>query len=458
MAAVAHDPAAGDHRRAHQPPVAGEDEAVEQLVTSSSGVPASSGWSASSSTRSAQQPAAIRPTGWPSAWRAAGERRPEQTRAGVRLLRRGGDVAPAVREALPVLEPAQLLHRAHRDVAVRADADAASGLEIRREREEAVAEIRLGRRTEGRRRRRSAPARGSLPASCASRARGTSARPAGRCSSSHSTGRRPGPGLALVHLPELLGHVDVHRAHRARRRARCASTRPMAWRIHGAQAVKGRTDARRRALVAGEIVRAARDTPPGCRRSAPGAAPAAGRRSPPCMYSTGSSVSRMPGRRRSLDQRLAHRRRVGIGPAARAMVQVVELADRRVAGPQHLDVEAAWRWPSAPPGSWTGPGRTSARARSRTCPRRGPGPLGTPGQGPLEGVAVQIGHAGHQDAHPLAGRAARRSGTHVRQSGRQRRSRSRRRRPSRPAAARGLRAGFSRRVHLRDRGHLYRQP
>src|SRR5260370_11683592 len=68
---------------------------------------------------------------------------PEREARGLRLAR-GRERAAALAQALAVFEPAQLLDRAQRDVAVGADAPAASGFEIRQQRKEPVAEIALG--------------------------------------------------------------------------------------------------------------------------------------------------------------------------------------------------------------------------------------------------------------------------------------------------------------------------
>ena len=63
-------------------------------------------------------------------------------------------------------------------------------------------------------------------------------------------------------------------------------------------------------------------------------------------------------------------RRVGVGRPVRLVMQVVELADRGVAGLQHLDVEPARRSRAARPGRSARGSGTSPRARSRTTPRR----------------------------------------------------------------------------------------
>ena len=60
---------------------------------------------------------------------------------------------------------------------------------------------------------------------------------------------------------------------------------------------------------------------------------------PPVQYSTGSSVRPMPASRGGFDQRQRHLGGIGVGLAVGLVVQVVELADLRVAGLEHLDVD-----------------------------------------------------------------------------------------------------------------------
>jgi hypothetical protein len=88
------------------------------------------------------------------------------------------------------------------------------------------------------------------------------------------------------------------------------------------------------------------------------------------------------------------------------MMQVVELADRRIAGLQHLDVELRrdrleLRRPK--PAQKTvhhlAPGPETVVLR--------PGALGQTGHGPLEGVTVQVGHT-REDGSGGARRGARR--------------------------------------------------
>ncbi len=80
----------------------------------------------------------------------------------------------------------------------------------------------------------------------------------------------------------------------------------------------------------------------------------------------------MPAASRRLDQRVAHRVRVLVQPAAGRVVQVVELADRGDAGQRHLGEHRRWPAPGRSPDRARRRPRTSARARSRTC-RHPPG-------------------------------------------------------------------------------------
>ena len=58
------------------------------------------------------------------------------------------------------------------------------------------------------------------------------------------------------------------------------------------------------------------------------------------------------------DEPLAQLHSIRVRPAVRIVMDVVELAHRGVAALEHLDVDAGWRWPPAPP--------AQAAARRRT--------------------------------------------------------------------------------------------
>src|SRR5512132_311064 len=83
---------------------------------------------------------------------AAGQRRLPEPGAAVRLLDAARDQAAERVEPLTILEPAQLLDRADRDMAVGADPEPAARVEEGRELEQAVAEVGRGGRAQARER------------------------------------------------------------------------------------------------------------------------------------------------------------------------------------------------------------------------------------------------------------------------------------------------------------------
>ena len=110
-----------------------------------------------------------------------------------------------------------------------------------------------------------------------------------------------------------------------------------------------------------------------------------------------------------LVDRQRHRRRLVVWPAVGLMVQVVELDDRGVAALEQLDLELGRDRALLV-------GRDLLRERvHRVAPGPEAGlvraqPLGQPGQGALEGVAVQVDHAGDDDAVDPLGVDWRRAG------------------------------------------------
>ncbi len=88
-----------------------------------------------------------------------------------------------------------------------------------------------------------------------------------------------------------------------------------------------------------------------------------------------------------------HLRRIVVGPAIGRVVQIVELADRGEPGFEHLDIELrgdrldiVWRQLVEEAVHHLPPGPEAVAA--------GTGDLGEAGHAALEGVAVQVGHAG----------------------------------------------------------------
>ena len=101
----------------------------------------------------------------------------------------------------------------------------------------------------------------------------------------------------------------------------------------------------------------------------------------------------MPGLARRRDQRLAHLVRVVVGHAARAVVQVVELADRGDPGERHLGEGRARQREVAVGVEPVGELVHRARARSRTSRRRA---AVAAAQRAVEGVRVGVGEPGQR--------------------------------------------------------------
>ena len=110
---------------------------------------------------------------------------------------------------------------------------------------------------------------------------------------------------------------------------------------------------------------------------------------------------------RGADDTLGHLRQIAIGGAVAVVVEIVELAHRGVAGLEHLDGELGGDRLDVVRGQAAdevvhhlAPGPEAVLTQ--------PGAFGEPGHRALEGVAVQVGHAGNcdagQDSGPLPGR------------------------------------------------------
>ena len=201
-------------------------------------------------------------------------------------------------------------------------------------------------------------------------------------------------GEAVVDLGGLLGDVDVDRAGVAlqsraqrvdRRRRRGAQRMDRHAGLHVRQRP---ARARRRAAPA------PLDTSVAKRRWS---GRSCGCVKPARSYSTGSSVRPMPVGRGGVGQRAAHGQRVGVGAALGVVVQVVELADLRIAAAQQLRIQLR---------------RHGAQLCRRDAQRHAvhavaPGPevvvlaaaaFGQAGEGALEGVAVRVDQAGQHRA------------------------------------------------------------
>ena len=120
------------------------------------------------------------------------------------------------------------------------------------------------------------------------------------------------------------------------------------------------------------------------------------------MYSTGSSVRRMPVSRAAAISARDIAAGIGVRPAVGRVVQVVEFADRGVAGFQHLDVQLRGDRLQ----------RFGVEARGEAVHGFAPGPervlgiglaLGQAGHRALERMRMQVGDAGHDPARAGGG-------------------------------------------------------
>ncbi len=123
---------------------------------------------------------------------------------------RGGNVARTPRQALAVFEQAQLFGGVDQHVAVGADAEPAAGAEMGREREHAVAEVRLGDRAQARDRGRRGE-RACLGLGHVGRVHEAPARIDRLVAEQPFDRALARPGEAVRDLLGLLGGVDVDR-------------------------------------------------------------------------------------------------------------------------------------------------------------------------------------------------------------------------------------------------------
>ena len=262
--------------------------------------------------------------------RAAGHRRQPQRLGHAGALPIGEHVALALRQALGVFEQAQFLGGVDAGVAVRADAPgAAPGGCV----EHAVAEVGLGGRTQAD--HRTAPT--GTGALVFVEVRGMHQAPAGvdrRVVEQPLHRSLAAPGLAVDHFLKLFGDVDVHR------RAGVEAVQPgqqlgQRRRCDGAQRV--RCDAAAHALRAKQFDDAQQivdvvdeATLVVARRL---------RAETALLVKHRQHRQADAGTPRRGDEAQRHLRRVRIGLSGRIVVHVMELADRRVAGAQHLDVQ-----------------------------------------------------------------------------------------------------------------------
>ncbi len=304
----------------------------------------------------------------------------------------------------PVLEPAQLLDPAARDLAVGADGQRHAGREPARQVAQAVAEVGLGAWAQH---DAGATAREllqfdrgdmggvhQLPARVHA---GVAQQPFDR--------PRAGGGEAVAHLGQLLGDVDVQRAVAAV--GQCAQR----LRPHRAQRMQRRAAGQQRPAGSAHGTLQRHHL---VHRGAEAALALAQRTA---VESAGHVQRRQqaepdPGLQRRRDQRVAHRARRRVGAPVRLVVQVVELADRGVAMQQQVGVELG-----------------GDRVQRRRVDRAGiavhgfaPAPegvalgglaFGEPGHRALEGVRMQVRHPRHHPAAQRRGVGPRCAGRHL---------------------------------------------
>ena len=201
MAAVRDQHLIADPHLAQQRPVAGEDPAVGDVFVGRAGELRRVGVE--------QQPfvAAVVEAGRAGA--AAGDAA-QQARADAGFAGIGDDVAVPAEQALAVFEPAQFLHRRHRDVRIRADAPAAVGVAELAHREQAVAEVGFRRRAQ-RDHRAAARDAGDLAVVEVGRVHQRPAFADVRVRQQPFDRARAAQRERILHLADLLGDVDVHR-------------------------------------------------------------------------------------------------------------------------------------------------------------------------------------------------------------------------------------------------------
>ena len=109
-----------------------------------------------------------------------------------------------------------------------------------------------------------------------------------------------------------------------------------------------------------------------------------------------------PGFLGGIDQGQRHGRRIGIRPAVRLVVQVVEFADLGVSGLEHLDIELGGDRTQVIGSEQAGKGVHDFAPAPEAVLRIAAG-LGESGHRPLEGMRVQVRHARHDPATEALG-------------------------------------------------------
>ena len=380
MAAILDHAHAGDVHIAHHVGIAAEDPAIDQV-----GIDCT----AQDRRLRIQHDAVIDcETG---AVRRTRQHALQQGRADARRAHAAGDVAALRTQALAVFQPAQFLHRRHRDVRIGAHAPAAAGIQVIAQREQAVAEVGFGG---GADRYRRAAAGDALHFGCV-QVGGMHQRPARvhvRVVEQPLHRTRAAHGHAFVDFGHLLGDMDVH----ARLARQCRKHLAHRLRRHRAQAVQGAADAHPLACVGAQHIQQPQvgldlmaEAALAFRQRA--RSEAAGHVQHRQQGNADAGVAR------GAQQRLRHRIGIRVWPAIRRMVQVMELADRGVAGFQHLHVQLRGHRVQ----------QLGVEARGHRVHSFAPGPeriggiglaLGHARHRALEGVRMQVGDAGQGPA------------------------------------------------------------
>ena len=225
-------------------------------------------------------------------WRAAlATRRAAGVSPTLRRSRAHGDVAVARDQALAVFEPAQFLHRRHRDVRIRADAPGAAGIEVGAQREQAVAEVGFGGRAD---RDGRAAARDALHFRIGQVGR-VHQRPARVDRARWRAAIRPGARRAAARQSWTSPTCSAMWMCTRHRRRQCGQhlRASLAAAPRAGCAARSRCAARRPRVRAQRVEQAQVSLDVVAEAALP-FAPAARPSKPPVMYSTGSRVRRMP--------------------------------------------------------------------------------------------------------------------------------------------------------------------
>ncbi len=322
--------------------------------------------------------------------RTAGRRIEIEPIGHLRMAARSKHVALLQREPLPVFEQPQLLADADARMAVRADAPCAALLQIGRGIEHAIAEIGFGGRTDAGHRAAVRQAPTLVPVQMG-RVHQAPARVDRRMVQQPVHRPRAAPRQAFVDLALLLGDMDVHRRGRVHR-MQPGHRGTQAVGRHRAQRVWRETKPRRS--------RASRCQPLQQRQHRVGLVQEAALFGQRRLGAEARALVQHRQQRdadaralRGAQQAQRHLGRIGVRRAVGLVMDIVEFADAGIAGAQHLDIELRGdrlqRLGRQP--------QRKAVHQLAPAPERivgGRAELGQAGEAALEGVRMQIGHAG----------------------------------------------------------------